>query len=70
MQGQILQTDTERQSGLILGDDGNRYEFAFSEWKAAAPPSTGMSVDYLASGGFARSVYPLPAPGVLKPRSS
>ena len=67
MQGQILQVDAERASGLILGADGDRYEFAFSEWKAASPPAAGVTVDYVASGGFARAVYPLPAAGTLHP---
>lgn len=60
MQGQILQVGSVSASGLILGDDGNRYEFALAEWKVPARPVVGMTVDYVASGGFAREVYPLP----------
>ena len=63
MQGQILQVGSVATNGLILGDDGHRYEFALAEWKVAARPAVGMTVDYFASGAFAREVYPLPPIG-------
>jgi len=64
MQGQILQIGGTDGSGLILGEDGNRYAFSRAEWKVASPPVAGMIVDYLASGQFAREIYPVPGIGM------
>jgi len=64
MQGQILQVGGTDGGGLILGEDGNRYAFSRAEWKVASPPVAGMTVDYLASGDFAREIYPVPGMGV------
>ncbi|HTJ56491.1 MAG TPA: hypothetical protein VL418_02855 [Devosiaceae bacterium] len=61
MQGQILQVGNNAGGGLILGDDGSRYQFALAEWRVAAPAMVGMAVDYVPSGDFAREIYPLPA---------
>jgi hypothetical protein len=69
MQGQILQVGGADGSGLILGDDGNRYAFSLAEWKVANPPVAGMTVDYLASGSFAREIYPVPGIGA-QPQAS
>lgn len=71
MQGQVLQADAATQSGIILGDDGNRYQFAFAEWRAAGQPAAGLIVDFLAAEGTAREIFPLatvnqrPTPSVV-----
>jgi hypothetical protein len=58
MQGQVLEVDTQK-GGLILGDDGNRYEFPVTEWRGDSPPAAGMGVDFLTSDERARQVYPV-----------
>ncbi|HEV7719254.1 MAG TPA: hypothetical protein VGO70_09805 [Arsenicitalea sp.] len=58
MQGQVLEFETQK-GGLILGDDGNRYQFPLAEWRGGSPPAAGMGVDFLASGDRARQVYPV-----------
>jgi hypothetical protein len=65
MQGQILQVGDDR--GLILGDDGKRYEFSPTEWRGSAPPVVGAAVDYLAEESRARQVFPVPQPAFQRP---
>lgn len=60
MQGQILQVEPGRRSGVILGDDGNRYGFSESDWKAADPPANGLKVDFIAADERATEIFPLP----------
>lgn len=57
MKGQILDFTVQTNSGLITGSDGNRYEFTGADWKGAAPPHRGMSVDFDPDGKTARAVY-------------
>jgi len=59
MQGQILHVDDRRRSGLILGQDGIRYDFGAGEWRGAVPPRSGGSVDFVAGQGQAREIYPI-----------
>ena len=57
MKGQILDFIVQTNSGLITGNDGNRYEFSGAEWKGTTSPHRGMSVDFDAEGKQARAVY-------------
>ena len=64
MNGQILDYSAQTNSGLITGDDGNRYNFVGAEWKDQAIPNRGMRVDFEAQGGDAVGIYrAMPAPG-------
>ncbi len=64
MNGQVLDYSAQTNSGLITGDDGNRYNFAGAEWKDQAIPNRGMRVDFEAQGGDAVAIYrATPAPG-------
>ena len=64
MNGAILDYSVQNSSGLITGDDGNRYNFVGAEWKDQAIPNRGMRVDFEAQGGDAVAIYrAMPAPG-------
>ena len=56
MNGQVLDFSIQTNSGTILGDDGNRYEFAGAEWRETDNPSRGMRVEFRAEGGNAVAV--------------
>ena len=65
MNGTILAYSVQNSSGLITGDDDNRYNFVGAEWKDQAIPNRGMRVDFEAPGGDAVAIYrAMPAPGV------
>ena len=57
MNGTILDYSVQTSSGLITGDDGNRYNFVGAEWKDQAIPNRGTRVDFEAQGGDAAAVY-------------
>ena len=57
MKGQILDYTIQTNSGVITGEDGSRYSFAGSEWKADTPPTRGMSVDFENRDGVATGIY-------------
>ena len=46
MKGKILDYDKNTDSGVISGEDGNRYTFSSSEWKSANEPTIGRNVDF------------------------
>lgn len=50
MTGQVLDYSFETNSGIISGDDGNRYTFTGPDWNETANPSRGMRVDFEAQG--------------------
>ena len=61
--GTILDYSVQTSSGLITGDDGNRYNFVGAEWKDQAIPNRGTRVDFEAQGGDAVAIYrAMPAP--------
>lgn len=53
MRGEILSFDAAAGSGLISGDDGQRYGFTSSSLQTAAVPAPGVRVDFVASGADA-----------------
>ena len=57
MNGQVLDYSAQTNSGLITGDDGNRYNFVGTEWKDQAIPNRGMRVDFEAQGSDAVAIY-------------
>jgi len=59
MQGQILQLDDRQRTGLILGEDGKRYDFTAAEWRGSTPPLVGSTADFIAEGDKAREIFPL-----------
>lgn len=59
MQGKILDYNNEFKSGLIRGDDGNKYRFSVDDVKSATTPKVGAEVDFESSGDKAVEVYVL-----------
>lgn len=57
MRGQILSVDGASRTGLLLGNDGNRYSFGAGDWRGQKPPLAGSDVDFVADGAGAREVY-------------
>jgi len=57
MKGSVLDFSVATSVGLIAGDDGVRYEFPGTEWKAQGLPTAGTRVDFLSSDGRATGVY-------------
>ena len=57
MQGQILDYSIQSGQGVITADDGNRYTFSGSQWRAAGAPLRGMRVDFDVQDGAAVSIY-------------
>ena len=58
MKGRVLDYEVQSNSGVISGDDGGRYAFSGSDWKAVVAPRKGMAVDYDVKGTNAIGVYP------------
>lgn len=46
MKGQILDYSIQTNSGIISGDDQNRYNFIGAEWRGQRPPTRGDRVDF------------------------
>ena len=57
MKGKILDYNEESRSGVISGDDGNRYNFDVSQWKATVLPRVGSTVDFSSNGDDAEAIY-------------
>ena len=56
MKGQILDFSFQTNSGVIAGDDGNRYSFTGAEWQSPEFPEPGMRVDFTPNGDDAIAV--------------
>ena len=57
MKGRVLGITKETNSGVVSGEDNNRYTFELSEWKGDIPPVRGMSVDFDAVENTATAIY-------------
>lgn len=57
MKGEILDYSIQTNSGIISGDDGNRYSFTRAEWKAGTPPTKGLYIDFEAIDREAHEIY-------------
>lgn len=57
MKGRVLDYSLQESSGVISGDDGNRYTFQNSDWRSEKLPSRGMSVDFDTEGSIAKDIY-------------
>ena len=60
MKGTILDFSVQTNSGLISGDDGNRYTFEGAEWKDSKLPAKGNRVDFEGADGKAKAIYIMP----------
>ena len=58
MKGQVLDFSIQTNSGIISGEDQNRYQFSGVEWRDQKPPARGDSVDFSHdSAGNALQIY-------------
>ncbi|MCZ6454019.1 MAG: hypothetical protein O6909_07245, partial [Alphaproteobacteria bacterium] len=57
MRGKILDFSDANRTGLIGGDDGNRYEFSAADWKSEVVVAAGLEVDFVADGSRAKEIY-------------
>tara|TARA_R110002167_G_scaffold51950_2_gene150313 strand:- start:1016 stop:1459 length:444 start_codon:yes stop_codon:yes gene_type:complete len=57
MKGTILEFNEDSRSGVISGDDGNRYNFEIKEWKGTALPKAGNKIDFSINGDNAEAIY-------------
>ncbi len=67
MRGEVLKPDDTESSGLILGDDGKRYNFTTARVHKSAMLAAGTPVDFIALGDEARDIYVLVARVVAPP---
>lgn len=57
MKGKILDFNIQESKGVILSDDGNRYDFFISEWKGIKSPVINQVIDFTINGNSAESIY-------------
>ncbi len=66
MKGQILDFSIQSNTGVIGGDDQNRYQFSGSDWKGQSHPARGQFVDFEIRGlGQAANIYQISVPSAL-----
>ena len=58
MQGRVLGFDAAAGTGVIRGDDDQRYAFKRADWRGEVEPEAGDGVDFEAAGGAAKDVFP------------
>ena len=56
MKGRVLSYSVQENSGIISGDDGNRYTFEGAEWREQALPIQGSCVDFQLAEGADQAV--------------
>ncbi len=58
MKGQVLDFSIQTNSGIISGEDQNRYQFNGAEWRDQKPPARGDFVDFSHdNAGNATQIY-------------
>ena len=57
MKGHILDFTVQTNSGIISGDDNQRYTFHGTDWMEQDPPRRGMQVDFATVGDQATQIY-------------
>lgn len=68
MKGKILQYNTQEKNGIILGNDGNRYNFDYQiHWiRKNQEIIDDMEVDFIENDSFATEIFPLNTENILK----
>ena len=68
MRGQVLKADGAGEPGLILGDDGVRYNYEQAQVRGDGSLAPGQKVDFIGLGDEARDIYALgPSPQSAPP---
>jgi uncharacterized membrane protein YhaH (DUF805 family) len=70
MKGRITDYSTESNSGVIMGDDGNRYQFNGTDWRAGGIPLVESVVQFATHGFQAKAIVTIaskqPSSGVFQ----
>ncbi|MEH6488984.1 DUF805 domain-containing protein [Hyphomonas oceanitis] len=61
MRGEVLKADSPDGAGLILGEDGQRYQFSQVQVRNGSVLQAGQTVDFVSMGEEARDIYALGA---------
>jgi len=63
MKGKVLDFNIQESTGVISGEDGNRYNFTTSEWKSSnVHPAKDVEVDFDTNENNAIAIYTISAP--------
>ena len=66
MKGQILDFSIQSNTGVISGDDQNRYQFSGRDWMGQSSPARGQFIDFEIKGvGHATNIYLISVPNAL-----
>lgn len=57
MKGVVLHFNEEQQSGIITGEDENRYSFKVEEFKSDGKIRSGIRVDFVTDQNIAKDIY-------------
>jgi TM2 domain-containing membrane protein YozV len=57
MRGRILDFYIQESNGVILSDDGSRYDFSTTQWKSNKAPAINQVVDFTINGYDAEEIY-------------
>lgn len=58
MKGSVLSFNIQSSSGIISGEDGNRYNFLSSQWQTGdVNPAQGIEVDFQIDGDEANGIF-------------
>lgn len=57
MKGKILEFNVEKNSGIISGNDGKRYQFSKADWKVEKKPVNNQMVDFSIEEDKAKEIY-------------
>ncbi|MFM2480087.1 TM2 domain-containing protein [Celerinatantimonas sp. YJH-8] len=57
MKGTILEFNESTRTGIISGEDGNRYSLDMEQWNGGSLPKSGTKVDFSVNGEQATSIY-------------
>lgn len=57
MKGAILGYDAPSATGVIRGEDGERYHFERRQWRSPAQPTPGAQVDFVVNATAAEEIY-------------
>lgn len=70
MRGEVLKADSLDGAGLILGEDGQRYQFSQVQVRNGAVLQAGQTVDFVSMGEEARDIYALGAAPAAAPKAA
>ncbi|MDD3009145.1 MAG: TM2 domain-containing protein [Arcobacter sp.] len=57
MRGKILDFSIQESKGIILADNGERFNFVTAEWKGTKSPSINQVVDFSTNNEMAEAIY-------------